>query len=180
MLKVVGVNYEDGQNVLVLWRLFGLLVRESRCWRWWVPTWRMGKACWLCGDFLVCWCGKVEVKGLKDQTCWFCGDFSACWCGKVGVGGGGCQRGGWAKCVGFVVTFRRVSAGKSTLNCLFYCESVRSPLICLGGAWAGCLRRRSSLCQAAGTSLAALPAVLWVVAHDSRPASYPTNVALQS
>jgi len=152
----VGVNYEDGQNVLVLWRLFGLLVRESRCWRWWVPTWRMGKACWLCGDFLVCWCGEV------------------------GVGGGGCQRGGWAKCVGFVVTFRRVSAGKSTLNCLFYCESVRSPLICLGGAWAGCLRRRSSLCQAAGTSLAALPAVLWVVAHDSRPASYPTNVACNS
>ena len=115
-----------------------------------------------------------------DRSCCWKGDFSACWCGKVGVGGGGCQRGGWAKCVGFVVTFRRVSAGKSTLNCLFYCESVRSPLICLGGAWAGCLRRRSSLCQAAGTSLAALPAVLWVVAHDSRPASYPTNVACNS
>jgi len=27
---------------------------------------------------------------------------------------------------------------------------------------------------------AALPAVLWVVAHDSRPASYPTNVACNS
>ena len=63
---------------------------------------------------------------------------------------------------------------------LFQCEPVRGPLICLGGAWAGCLRRRSSLCQAAGTSLAALPAVLWVVAHDSRPASYPTNVACNS
>jgi len=92
-----------GPDVLVLWRLFGLLMRENRCWRWWVPTWRMGKACWFCGGFSACWCGKVEVKGLKDQTCWFCGDFSACWCGKVGVGGGGCQRGGWAKCVGFVV-----------------------------------------------------------------------------
>ena len=92
VLKVVGVNYEDGQNVLVLWRLFGLLVRESRCWRWWVPTWRMGKACWLCGDFLVCWCGEV------------------------GVGGGGCQRGGWAKRVGFVVAFRLVDAGKSRLK----------------------------------------------------------------
>ena len=38
--------------------------------------------------------------------------------------------------------------------------------------------------HATGTSLAvlpaALPAVLWVVAHDSRPASYPTNVACNS
>ena len=33
VLKVVGVNYEDGQNVLV------------------------------CGDFLVCWCGEVGVGG---------------------------------------------------------------------------------------------------------------------
>ena len=51
-----------------------------------------------------------------DKTCWFCGDFSACWCGKVGVGGGWSQLGGWTKRVGFVVTFRRVGAGKSTLK----------------------------------------------------------------
>ena len=77
VLEVVGVNLKDGQNVLVLWRLFGVLLWGSWCWRW-----------------------------------------------------------------------------------LFHCESVRGPLICLGGAWAGRLRRRSSLCQAAGTSLAALPAAL--------------------
>ena len=69
-------------------------------------------------------------------------------------------------------------------GCLFYRESVRGSLICLGGAWAGRLRRRYSPCHAAGTSLAALPAVLpavlWGAAHDSRPASYPTNVACNS
>ena len=66
-----------GQNVLVLWRLFGLLMRENRCWRW-----------------------------------------------------------------------------------LFHCEPVRGPLICRDGACAGRLRRRYPPCQAAGTSLAALPAQL--------------------
>ena len=30
VLKVVGVNLKDGQIVLVLWRLFGLLVREKQ------------------------------------------------------------------------------------------------------------------------------------------------------
>ena len=29
VLKLVGANLKDGQNVLVLWRLFGLLVREN-------------------------------------------------------------------------------------------------------------------------------------------------------
>ena len=55
-------------------------------------------------------------------------------------------------------------------------------------ARAGRLRRRYPPCQAAGTPLAALlavlpaalPAVLWVAAHDSRWASYPTNVACNS
>ena len=63
---------------------------------------------------------------------------------------------------------------------LFQCEPVRGPLICRDGACAGRLRRRYSPCQAAGTPLAALPAVLWVAAHDSRPASYPANVACNS
>jgi len=40
----------------------------------------------------------------------------AFWCGKIGVGGGGCQRGGWAKRVGFVVAFRLVDAGKLVLE----------------------------------------------------------------
>jgi len=30
VLEVVGANVEDGQSVLVLWWLFGLLMRESR------------------------------------------------------------------------------------------------------------------------------------------------------
>ena len=63
---------------------------------------------------------------------------------------------------------------------LFHCEPVRGPLICRDGACAGRLRRRYPPCQAAGTPLAALPAVLWVAAHDSRPASYPANVACNS
>jgi len=29
VLKLVGANLKDGQNVLVLWRLFGLLVPEN-------------------------------------------------------------------------------------------------------------------------------------------------------
>ena len=106
---------------------------------------------------------------IKDETCWLCGDFSALLRGKVGVGGGCfiaslCVVPGWA---------RRCTA----CGCLFYRESVRGSLICLGGAWAGRLRRRYSPCHAAGTSLAALPAVLpavlWGAAHDSRPASFP-------
>ena len=72
---------------------------------------------------------------------------------------------------------------------LFHCEPVRGPLICLGGAWAGRLRRRYPPCQATGAPpavpVAALPAqlpavlpavllaVLRVVAHESRPASFP-------
>ena len=70
VLEVVGVNLKDGQNVLVLWRLFGFLVWGSRCFSWLGPTMRMDKS------------------GLKDETCWFCGDFLVCWCGEVGVGGG--------------------------------------------------------------------------------------------
>ena len=31
VLKLVGANLKDGQNVLVVWRLVGLLVRKSRC-----------------------------------------------------------------------------------------------------------------------------------------------------
>jgi len=30
VLEVVGADVEDGQIVLVLWRLFGLLVRENQ------------------------------------------------------------------------------------------------------------------------------------------------------
>ena len=66
------------------------------------------------------------------------------------------------------------------LRWLFHCEPVRGPLICRGGAWAGRLRRRYPPCQVTGASLAALPAVLWVAAHDSHPASYPTNVTCNS
>ena len=112
---------------------------------------------------------RVASKpGLKDKTCWFVATF---WfvARKVGVGGGFFIASlyvvpGWA---------RRCTA----CGCLFYRESVRGSLICLGGAWAGRLRRRYSPCHAAGTSLAALPAVLpavlWGAAHDSRPASFP-------
>ena len=109
---------------------------------------------------------QARVKG---QNVLVCGDFLVCWCGKVGVGGGCFIASlyvvpGWA---------RRCTA----CGCLFYRESVRGSLICLGGAWAGRLRRRYSPCHAAGTSLAALPAVLpavlWVAAHDSRPAGFP-------
>ena len=50
------------------------------------------------------------------KSCWFCGDFSACWCGKINIEVGWSQLGGWTKRVGFVVTFRRVGAGKSTLK----------------------------------------------------------------
>ena len=51
-----------------------------------------------------------------DKSYWFCGDVSACWCGKVGVEGGGSQLEGWTNRVGFVVTFRLVGAGKTTLK----------------------------------------------------------------
>ena len=115
-----------------------------------------------------------------DRSCCWKGDSSACWCGKVGIEGGGCQRRGWAKRVGFVATCRLVSAGKPVLEVVVSSRACVWSLVPSPWAWAGCLRRRSSLCQAAGTSLAALPAVLWVVAHDSRPASYPTNVACNS
>jgi len=50
LLKAVGVNVEDGYNVVVMLRLVGLLARESRCWRRWAPTWRVDKAWWLCRD----------------------------------------------------------------------------------------------------------------------------------
>ena len=86
---------------------------------------------------------QARVKG---QNVLVCGDFLVCWCGKVGVGGGCFIASlyvvpGWA---------RRCTA----CGCLFYRESVRGSLICLGGAWAGRLRRRYSPCHAAGTSLA--------------------------
>ena len=28
-----------------------------------MPTWRMGKTCWFCGDLSACWCGEVAVGG---------------------------------------------------------------------------------------------------------------------
>ena len=119
---------------------------------------------------LVARAASVASKpGIKDETCWLCGDFSALLRGKVGVGGG-CFIASLCVVPGCV---RRCTA----CGCLFYRESVRGSLICLGGAWAGRLRRRYSPCHAAGTSLAALPAVLpavlWVAAHDSRPVSFP-------
>ena len=81
---------------------------------------------------------QARVKG---QNVLVCGDFLVCWCGKVGVGGGCFIASlyvvpGWA---------RRCTA----CGCLFYRESVRGSLICLGGAWAGRLRRRYSPCHAA-------------------------------
>jgi len=50
VLKAVGVTVEDGYNVVVVLRLFGLLARESRCWRRWASPWRIDKAWWLCRD----------------------------------------------------------------------------------------------------------------------------------
>ena len=60
--------------------------------------------------------GRHAEGALKNITCWLCGDVSACWCGKIGIEGGGRQRAGWTKRVGFVVTFRRFGAGQSTLK----------------------------------------------------------------
>ena len=34
VFKTVGATVEDGHNVLVTWRLVGVLVRESQCSRW--------------------------------------------------------------------------------------------------------------------------------------------------
>ena len=56
------------------------------------------------------------VYGIKDKKCWFCGDFSVCWCGKLGVEGGVSQLEGWTKRVGFVVTFRLSGAETSVLR----------------------------------------------------------------
>ena len=51
-----------GQNVLVMWRLFGLLVRESRYWRWLGPTWRMDKACWFMVTCRLAGAGKSVLE----------------------------------------------------------------------------------------------------------------------
>ena len=49
-------------------QLFGLLARGSRCWRWWEPTWRMGKACWFCGDLSALLRGKVTILVGRDAS----------------------------------------------------------------------------------------------------------------
>ena len=56
--RAVGVK---GQNVLVLWRLFGFVARESHLFSWLGPTMRMDKSCCWKGDFLAFWCGKVGI-----------------------------------------------------------------------------------------------------------------------
>ena len=92
-MKEVGANVEDGQNLLVLWRLFGVLVR------------------------------------------------------KVGVGGG---------CV--VASL-----------CMVPC----SVTVGLGRLFAATVFTVPGHWRATGALVAALPAVLRVTAHDSRPVSYP-------
>ena len=61
VFKLVGTNYEDGQNVLLEGWLFGFLVRESHFFSWLGPTMRLDKSCCWKGDFLAFWCGKVGV-----------------------------------------------------------------------------------------------------------------------
>ena len=82
MLEVVGADVEDWQIVLVVWRLFGVLVRESRCWRWLESTWRMDKTCWLCSDFSACWCGKINI----EVGCFIVGTCVVPWSVMVGLG----------------------------------------------------------------------------------------------
>ena len=79
------------------------------------------------------------------------------------------------------VTFWLSGAGKSVLEVVVSSRACVWSLVPSPWAWAGCLRRRYSPCQAAGTPLAvllavlpaALLAVLRVVAHDSRWVSFP-------
>ena len=61
VFKLVGTNYEDGQIVLLVVRLFGFLVRESRCFSWLGPTMRMDKSCCWKGGFSALLRGKVGV-----------------------------------------------------------------------------------------------------------------------
>ena len=49
-------------------RLFGLLVRESRCFSWLGPTMRMGKTCWLSGDLSALLRGKVTFLVGRDAS----------------------------------------------------------------------------------------------------------------
>ena len=46
VFKLVGTNYEDGQIVLLVVRLFGFLVRESRCFSW--CMWSCCRVCAVC------------------------------------------------------------------------------------------------------------------------------------
>ena len=69
-----------GHYVLVLWRLFGLLVRESRYFSWLGPTMRMDRSCCWKGDFSACGRGKSLLKmiisscgGMNAPTCPMCG-----------------------------------------------------------------------------------------------------------
>ena len=71
------------------------------------------------------------------------------------------------------VTFWLSGAGKSVLEVVVSSRACVWSLVPSPWAWAGCLRRRYSPCQAAGTPLAVLLAVLRVVAHDSRWVSFP-------
>ena len=49
-------------------RLFGFLVRESRCFSWLGPTMRMGKACCWKGDFSALLRGKVTILVGRDAS----------------------------------------------------------------------------------------------------------------
>ena len=42
----------------------------------------MGETCWLCGDLLVCWCGKIGIEG----GCFIVGTCVAPWSVMVGLG----------------------------------------------------------------------------------------------
>ena len=41
-----------------------------------------GKACWLCGDFSACWCGKIGI----EVGCFIVGTCVAPWSVMVGLG----------------------------------------------------------------------------------------------
>ena len=47
-----------------------------------MPTWRIGKSCWLCGDFSACWCGKIGI----EVGCFIVGTCVAPWSVMVGLG----------------------------------------------------------------------------------------------
>ena len=42
----------------------------------------MGETCWLCGDLLVCWCGKINI----EVGCFIVGTCVAPWSVMVGLG----------------------------------------------------------------------------------------------